>query len=91
LVEDVRWIESRVAFATMHVIGSNNGLASWAGIGQTTPTPLHPAEVDARINAVLAWGDATFDAAEANDVKGVVSPCRPTPGRRRRPARGKPS
>jgi hypothetical protein len=72
LVEDVRWIESRVAFATLHVIGSNNGLAPWTGLGQTAPTPLQAAEVDARINAVLAWVDATFDAAEANGLEGVL-------------------
>ena len=27
LAENVRWVESRVAFATLHVIGSNNGLS----------------------------------------------------------------
>src|SRR3954447_23034171 len=26
LIENVRWVEARVAFATLHVIGSNNGL-----------------------------------------------------------------
>ena len=72
LVEDVRWIESRVAFATLHVIGSNNGLAPWTGLGHAAPTPLQAAEVDARIGAVLAWVDATFDVAEANGLKGVV-------------------
>lgn len=72
LVEDVRWIESRVAFATLHVIGSNNGLAPWTGLGQVVPTPLQAAEVDARIDAVLAWVDGTFDAAEASGLRGVV-------------------
>jgi hypothetical protein len=72
LVENVRWIESRVAFATLHVIGSNNGLAPWTGIGQATPIAEQVAEVDARIAAGIAWIDETFDAAEARDLEGVV-------------------
>ena len=36
LVENVRWSESRVVFATLHVVGSNNGLAPWTA--QTAPT-----------------------------------------------------
>jgi len=72
LVEDVRWIESRVAFATLHVIGSNNGLAPWTGIGFTTPTPEQTAEVNARVAATLEWIDSTFDAAEDAGLVGVV-------------------
>ena len=71
-VENVRWIESRVAFATLHVIGSNNGLAPWSGIGQSAPTAAQTAEVDARIAAAIEWVDATFDAAEARGLVGVV-------------------
>lgn len=72
LVENVQWIESRVAFASLHVIGSNNGLAPWTGIGNASPTAAQTAEVEARIAAVLAWIDSTFDAAEAGDLDGVV-------------------
>lgn len=72
LVENVRWVESRVAFATLHVIGSNNGLAPWTGIGQTTPTATQATEVQARIAAVIAWIDSTFDLAEARSLRGVV-------------------
>jgi hypothetical protein len=70
LVENVRWIESRVAFATLHVVGSDNGLAPWTG--NTAPTAEQAAEVQARVAATLAWVDATFDAAEAADLDGVV-------------------
>jgi len=49
LVENVRWIQSRVAFATLHVVGSNNGLNPWTGLGFKTPTPEQTAEVNARI------------------------------------------
>lgn len=72
LVENVRWIESRVAFATLHVIGSNNGLAPWTGIGFTTPTPEQTAEVNARVSATLEWIDSTFDTAEDAGLQGVV-------------------
>ncbi len=72
LVENVRWIQSRVAFATLHVIGSNNGLNPWTGLGFTTPTPEQTAEVNARIAAAIAWVDSTFDAAETAELQGVV-------------------
>ncbi|HET6834265.1 MAG TPA: hypothetical protein VFH30_10375 [Acidimicrobiales bacterium] len=85
LVENVRWVESRVAFATLHVVGSNNGLALWTGLGQTMPTAEQIAEVDARIEATLAWIDQTFDIAEAEGLEGVVLAMQadtwaPTPG-----------
>ena len=72
LVENVRWTESRVTFATLHLIGSDNGLAPWTGLGLTSPTPAQAAEVSARIAAVVAWVDSTFDAAEAGGLEGVV-------------------
>jgi len=71
-VENVRWIESRVAFATLHVVGSNNGLDPWTGIGHSAPTAAQTAEVNARIAAAVAWVDETFDAAEERDLQGVV-------------------
>jgi len=72
LIENVRWTESRVAFATLHVIGSNNGLNPWTGLGYTTPTPEQTAEVDGRVAATLDWIDETFDAAEGAGLRGVV-------------------
>lgn len=72
LAENVRWTESRVAFATLHVIGSNNGLSAWTGIGNTVPTAEQTDEVDARIAAAIAWVDETFDAAQQRDLRGVV-------------------
>jgi hypothetical protein len=72
LVENVRWVESRVAFATLHVIGSDNGLVPWTGIGETMPTDDQAAEVEARIAAAVEWVDETFDTAESRDLDGVV-------------------
>jgi hypothetical protein len=72
LVENVRWVESRVAFATLHVIGSNNGLNAYTGLGLTVPTAAQTAEVEARIASTLTWIDSTFDTAAADDLEGVV-------------------
>lgn len=72
LVENLYWVESQVAFATLHVIGSNNGLGPWTGLGFTSPTPEQAAEVDARVGATLAWIDITFDRAETDRLDGVV-------------------
>jgi Calcineurin-like phosphoesterase len=72
LAENVSFVDADVVFATVHVIGSNNGLAPWSGLGFTAPTPEQAAEVDARIAADLAWIDAAFDQAESQDLAGVV-------------------
>ena len=72
LVENVRWIDSHVAFATLHVVGSNNGMAPWTGLGNTAIVTGQAAEVQARTSAVLAWIDATFDVAERRGLRGVV-------------------
>jgi hypothetical protein len=72
-VENARWVDARVVFTTVHVVGSNNGLAAWS-----TPleTPENAArrelEVAARIDAAVEWIDAAFDEAEATGAPGVV-------------------
>ena len=70
-VENQLWFESRVAFGVVHVVGSNNGLAPWLGIGDPTPA-ARVAEVEARTAAAVAWIDATFDLADDNDAQGIV-------------------
>ncbi|MBI5107046.1 MAG: metallophosphoesterase [Solirubrobacterales bacterium] len=61
-VENVRWYRSRVAFGTVHVVGSNNSLAPWTGL--TEPTPEQLQEVEGRTQAALDQIDAVFDRAE---------------------------
>jgi len=83
--ENVRWIESRVAFSTLHVVGSNNGLSPWSGLAFSSPTPAQAAEVGSRVDATLDWIDATFDTATERDLQGVVLMMQadtwsPTPG-----------
>jgi len=70
LPENVRWISSRVGFATLHVVGSDNGLAPWTG--NAAPTAAQQGEVDARVAATVAWIDETFDMAERHGLAGVV-------------------
>ncbi|HET9674178.1 MAG TPA: metallophosphoesterase [Gaiellaceae bacterium] len=69
--ENQRWLQSRVVFSVVHVVGSNNNLAPW-----TNETPaqrdLRIAEANARIGAALAWVDSTFELAEDEGARGVV-------------------
>ena len=70
LVENVRWVQSRVVFATLHVVGSNNGLALWTG--EPAVADEQAAEVAARIDAAVAWIDTAFDVAERDGMEGLV-------------------
>jgi hypothetical protein len=72
VVENVRLTDSGVALATLHVVGSDNGLEPWSGLGHTAPTPEQAAEVSARVSAAVTWVDETFDAAQDAGLRGVV-------------------
>jgi Calcineurin-like phosphoesterase len=69
--ENQLWLQSRVAFSAVHVVGSQNNLAPW-----TNETPAQRearvAEANARIAAAVQWIDATFALAQAEDAEGVV-------------------
>jgi len=68
--EDVRYTRADVAFAALHIVGSNNSLAPWTG--NTGPTPEQAAEVSSRTAAVIASIRATFREARAEDNRAVV-------------------
>jgi glycerophosphoryl diester phosphodiesterase len=68
--ENVRWVDSQVVFAAVHVVGSDNGMAPWTG--NTAPTPAQEDEVEGRIDAARAWIDGAFDQAEQTGAEGVV-------------------
>jgi len=70
--ENVLWMQSQTVFAALHVVGSNNSLAPWSGLGNTAPAPEQLAEANARIAAAIDWIDFAFDTAEANGAAGVV-------------------
>lgn len=68
--EDVRYTRADVAFAALHVVGSNNSLAPWTG--NTGPTPEQASEVRSRTAAVVASIRATFREARAEHNRAVV-------------------
>lgn len=75
-VENIAWRFAGTTMATLHVVGSNNGLDPWNQIDPSdsyaTPRADRLAEFAAREAAALAWIDAVFDLAEANRSAGVM-------------------
>jgi hypothetical protein len=71
-VENVRFIRSRVVFATVHVVGSENDLDPWSQLPGGDRPQERLAEFEARRAANLAWIDAAFDEAIATDAAGVL-------------------
>jgi hypothetical protein len=65
--ENVRWRYGALVFATVHVVGSSNGLTAFAA-----RTPDAAAEVERRIDADIAWLDETFAIARDSSARGVV-------------------
>ncbi len=79
--ENVRWSQSGVTLATVHIVGSDDDQAVWFGDrvvdGVRKPETaeeraLRVQEYTGRQAASLAWIDATFDAAE-RDGSGAVA------------------
>ncbi len=68
--ENVRYTRADVGFAAVHVVGSNNGLATWTG--QAGPTPEQATEVTRRIAAGVGLIEATFDQARRERQRAVV-------------------
>ncbi|MDF3300164.1 metallophosphoesterase [Streptomyces tropicalis] len=68
--EDVRYTRADVAFAALHIVGSNNSMAPWTG--NTSATPEQAAEVVGRTAAVVQEIRDTFAAAEHDRNKSVV-------------------
>jgi hypothetical protein len=71
-VENVRFTRSRVVFATVHVVGSQNGLAPWSGLPGGDRPAERLAEFESRQAAALSWVDAAFAAATDQDAAGVL-------------------
>jgi hypothetical protein len=65
-VENVRWKKNRVIFATLHIVGSNNGLLPFSARTQADDD-----EVKRRINAALFWIKQTFTEARESNAHGV--------------------
>ncbi len=79
--ENRLWVESGVTFATLHMLGSNNGLDRWFEdrTENELPVPETPdeattrvAEVAARQAANYAWLERTFATALQRGSAGIV-------------------
>lgn len=75
-VENMMWSFNGAMMATLHVVGSNNGLDPWNQIDPAdsydAPRPDRLAEVQAREAAALAWIDEVFAQAGARKAAGVM-------------------
>jgi hypothetical protein len=75
-VENQRFELDGIVFATVHMVGSDNGLAPWRGLDSNdrvvAPRADRVDEVRARTAAVLAWIDAAFDRAHTIGARAVV-------------------
>lgn len=65
--ENVRWRRGGFVFATVHMVGSDNGMEAFDGRSEASD-----AESARRMRAGQAWTHAAFDAARAARAKGVV-------------------
>ncbi len=66
--ENARWMRDKILFASIHVVGTNNGRQQ-IEIGDLD---MALAQVDARDAANAAWIDALFDQAMATEARAVV-------------------
>jgi hypothetical protein len=66
--ENVQLRRNRVTFGVIHVVGSNNDLAPWSGLGLAAATPEQVAEERARMDASITLVRKAFaDARKRND------------------------
>lgn len=65
-VENVRWVKNQIVFATLHIVGSNNGLLPFAARTQADDD-----EVARRTKATLAWLKQAFDEARVINARGI--------------------
>jgi hypothetical protein len=72
LPENVRFRKQRVEFAVLHVVGSNDDLQPWTGIGRTAATPEQVAEEQHRMAGALAEVHAAFASARQKQDRAVA-------------------
>jgi hypothetical protein len=66
--ENVSFRRQGIDIATLHVVGSDNGLLPWPELGHTTPTPDQVAEEKARMDSAVAQVRSAFaDARQRHD------------------------
>ncbi|KNX36059.1 metallophosphoesterase [Luteipulveratus halotolerans] len=72
LPENAAFSRNGVEFAAVHVVGSNNDMAPWTGIGKTTPTAEQTTEQASRMAASITWVRQAFDRAKSTHGRAVV-------------------
>ena len=70
-VENLRWSQGGVIFTTLHVVGSQNGLAPFDPQSFIQRSEADRIEVKQRIAAALAWIEATFEQANRDKAPAV--------------------
>ena len=70
--ENVSLRHDQVDFATLHVVGSNDDLQPWTGLGQTSATPEQVAEERARMANAIKLVRSTFASARQRHDRAVV-------------------
>ena len=66
-VENTRWRYGGFVFATVHMVGSHNGMRPFR-----ERQPQHDREVERRTQAAIEWLNQTFAMATQDSAKGVV-------------------
>lgn len=74
-VENVRWQRGGFVCATIHLVGSDNGLDSFAG-----RTAADDSAVVRRTTAAMAWLEEAFAIAHADSMHGVIIAMHAEPG-----------
>jgi hypothetical protein len=74
-IENARWTEAGFVFATVHLVGSRNGLDKFPG-----RTASDDAETARRTAAATAWLRSAFAYADSVDALGVVIGMHAAPG-----------
>jgi len=69
--ENVMWREQNIMFATLHVVGSENGLLAFDPASSAVRTAADDAEVARRIDAALHWLDTAFAQAREHNSPGI--------------------
>lgn len=70
--ENVRYTRGGLSFATLHVVGSDDDLVPWTGLGATSPTEDQVEEEHDRMAAAVANLRAAFRQARTDRLPGVV-------------------
>lgn len=74
-VENARWTEAGFVFATLHLVGSENGMEDFAA-----RTDDSDAESIRRTAAATSWLQSTFALADSGDARGIVIALHAEPG-----------